>query len=350
MTSLHQVVEGTKKFLAISAGAIIGLILIAVLVNIGNSLKETFFPTPPPPPTVSFGKLPSITFPQNATAAAEFTYTLNTNSGTLPTFGDRATVYKLQQQQPTLLILPKLQTIATQVGFTDNPTTPSETTYQWTAATPFPMKLTINSLSLDFHMTADYIHNSNVIAATAIPTQSNAVQIATNYFSNAGIFPTDIDQTKTQTTLFSVTNGTLTPASSFSQAQIVRVDFYQQNVNNLPIYYPHPMNSPMYAIIASGANQAQIVEAEMVHKTILSDFNGTYPLKTTAQAFDDLKNGNAYIASYSGTGQTITIQNVFLAYYLGEDPEQYLMPIIVFQGNDNFYAYVSAITDAELSK
>jgi hypothetical protein len=39
----------------------------------------------------------------------------------------------------------------------------------------------------------------------------------------------------------------------------------------------------------------------------------------------------------------ITIRNIFLAYFESEEPQNYLQPIFVFEGDKNFTAYVSAV-------
>ena len=39
------------------------------------------------------------------------------------------------------------------------------------------------------------------------------------------------------------------------------------------------------------------------------------------------------------------IKKIYLAYYLSEQRQNYLMPIVIFEGNNNFYAYVQAVQD-----
>ena len=46
----------------------------------------------------------------------------------------------------------------------------------------------------------------------------------------------------------------------------------------------------------------------------------------------------------------VEINNVFPAYYVSTKTQVYLMPIFVFQGSNNFYAYVPAVTDEWINK
>ncbi|MCL5432856.1 MAG: hypothetical protein M1524_01950, partial [Patescibacteria group bacterium] len=76
----------------------------------------------------------------------------------------------------------------------------------------------------------------------------------------------------------------------------------------------------------------------------------TYPIKTADESFSDLQRGDAYIVSYDGTDPNIKIKNVYLGYYLGDTEQDYLMPIVVFEGNDNFVAFISAIKNEWLGE
>ncbi len=216
-------------------------------------------------------------------------------------------------------------------------------------ALPFK-RLIFDSLTNNYDLQSQFYADPTVLSAANLPTIPDAIAQAHEFFDTMQSFPKDIDPNKTTTQLLNVKAGSFYPASSLSTAQIIRVDFYQQDYNKLPIFYPNPPYSGISAIIASGKDQSvQIVEAHRNWQQI-TDQSGTYPLKTTAQAFDELQKGKAYIAAYTGTSTTIQINNVLMGYYVGPSQQKYLMPIIVFQGNDGFYAYVSAVTDAWIGK
>ena len=70
----------------------------------------------------------------------------------------------------------------------------------------------------------------------------------------------------------------------------------------------------------------------------------TYPLKSSSQAFEELKNSQAYIASIGqNLGGLVSIRKVYLAYYDAGFPVDFYQPIIVFEGDKNFMAYVPAV-------
>lgn len=351
-TQLEIITALTRKILAIIAGVICLFILVAIIINVGNAIKEAISPTPPPPPTVSFGKLPPIPFPPSGTIPT-ISYNIDTLTGSLPVLPTQLSIYKFNEPQPDLLALDKTKQMldGSGMGFTTNPIALSDTDYIWINTDPLPKKLQMNILSKDFTLNSDYINNQAVLYAVNLIDPPTAVQRATQFMQNLeGAFPTDIDTSKTKTSLYSINSGIVLPATSLSTAQIIRVDFFQKDVDKLPILYSTPFQSLINVQLASAPNNdSQVIQAQMIHKTIGND-KATYPIKTAQQALNDLKKGNAYIASISTGATTINIQNISLAYYISDLPQTYLIPIIVFQGDNNFTAYVTAVTDEWVSK
>ncbi|HEX8966014.1 MAG TPA: hypothetical protein VF820_06310 [Patescibacteria group bacterium] len=349
MTTLHRVTEATRKVLigfAIGIGSILFLIFFLRLLG---TIKDTLFPTPPTPPTMSFGKLPSLTFPQSSISGS-FTYALNTISGTLPTLPDRATIYPIQQPQANLLSFDDAQKVLAQNGFSGSAVTVSSEEYQWQQATSPFLKITYNIVNHNFSITSNYLADPTVLAAINLPSQIQATSLSKAFLTNISSYPSDIDESKTSVQLYDIQNSTLVSAISLSNAKILQVNYFQNNINNLPIVYPDTPNSTMQISVAAGTTQPQVVAADFYHQVVQTDKSATYPIKTAQQAYDDLKANKGYIASYNGSGNSITIKNVYLAYYLGKAQQQYAMPVIVFQGDNNFYAFVSAITDAPVGK
>ena len=107
------------------------------------------------------------------------------------------------------------------------------------------------------------------------------------------------------------------------------------------MYYPRPPYSTINFLIV-GDTIDPVVEAQFFHQDI-AETGETYPIKTADQAFEELRNGKGYIASFFGTSTTVKIKDVTLGYYISDRPQEYLMPIIVFHGDNDFIAYVSAV-------
>lgn len=344
MASLQKVTQTSRHILVIGLLIVVGIFVLISGVNFIKSLH----PTPPPPPTVAFGKLPPITFPQNVTNV-QFTFTLDTLSGNLPDLGDRTAVYKMHLVSPTLSSLDNAKALVANMGYTGDPTKISDTDYEWTNTDDLPKTLLLNIFTNNFAISSPYYSNQDVLQANNLPDQNGAINTVMTFLQNASLTPTDIDTNKTKATLLSINNDKFTQATSLANTQIIQVDLFQNDVNKLPIFYPDPTHSTMSLYVGGGSNAAQIVLANFNHQIIGSE-NATYPIITAQQALDMLKKGEAYIASYDTTGTSISIHNIVLGYYMSDQQQQYLEPIIVFEGSNGFYAYVPAITSAWISK
>lgn len=370
--SLHKATEFIKK-VGLGAGIGIGIIIVFVVIfQIGLVFKSIVSPPKVTPPDQKHGVLPALQFPQSE-FSNNFTYNINTISGTLPKFPDRIHVYPLVRETPNLLNLDKAKSKAANLKFVTQGKVLPEISlgngkYEWVETTGIKRRLKFNIISFDFSLSSNYLSNLTVLGALNLSDENNAIQTTQEFLNTIDLFPDDIDLTKTQTPtkdinyhtypqLFTIINGALIPTTSLSSAKVIRVDLYQKDLEyeldtgkkkavklkmKLPILYPHPPYSTMSFWVASGQNNAEVDAAEFMHREIKRETPGTYPIKSAEDAFEELKNGDAYIPSYLGLEKEILISNVYLAYYLG-DTQEFLMPIIVFEGQDNFFAYVSAV-------
>jgi hypothetical protein len=376
--TLHQTTELARKT-AIVTGIGLGIFLILFLfIQTGMFLGRIFFPPKTIPPNHAYEKLPAIPFPPNPYQGG-VTYTLNTLSGDLPVFPDRINIYPITKHEPNLLNLDKAKQKATTFKFIDlagnllPEKRVGDVVYEWAEPTGLKRILKMDIVTFNFSISSNYLSSLLVLNAQNLSNEQNAIETAQNFLKGVNLFPTDIAIESTQNhakeihyqtapQLFAITNGILTPATSLSKTQVIRVDFYQKPLTydldtgvpgsqkipmTLPIFYPRPPYSTMNFWIASGQGSPEVMATNFVHQdiTIPTDTVATYPIKTAKEAFEDLKNGQAYIAANEAATEDVLITNVYLGYYLGDIQQDYLMPVIVFEGNNNFFAYVSAVKE-----
>ncbi|MEX2013026.1 MAG: hypothetical protein WD967_01340 [Candidatus Levyibacteriota bacterium] len=343
MATLSSTTAWTRKIIkwvGIGVGLIVaGLILFRLFEFVKNQI------TPPPPPTVSFGKLPQIAFPHSQTDEA-LSYSIDTITGALPVFPDRTNVYKTIEMEPDLLALDKATEKVSRAGFNAFPSQVSEGVYQWSDgdSTQLPKKMVFNIFSSNFNISSPFLSDPQVLSANNLPNETAAINTAQNFLSDMSSLPEDLDLDKTQATLFSIKNGSLAPSTSLSNTQAVLVSFFQKNLNSLPIVYPNPNSSTMSVLVSGGERSPQVVKVDFFHQNIASE-SATYPIVTAQVAFDKLKNGEVFVASHNGGSDRVSIKEVYLGYYLGDQIQAYVMPVVVFKGNNGFTAYASAIKD-----
>lgn len=342
MLTLSQATAKTRKFIKFLTIFIASALVIILIVRGLIALKEIIAPTPLPPPTVSFGKLPKISFPESKTSK-KLKYSINTISGTLPAFPDRAVANKMVDYAPNILDVDNAHRKARNVGFSGRGVKLSDENYRWTEPSTLKKELTMNIITSDFIMTSLFLQDPRVIAARSIGNESGAAGVAQSFLQRIENFPSDIDIKKTTTIKYSIVNGTLIPATSLSNTQVIGVYFYQKDVNNLPIYYTNGGVSNIFILVASGESSPEVVAADFSHQYPLEN-SGTYPIKTSTEAFDELSAGKAYIARYDTKSDEIQIKKVYLGYFLSLRKQEYLMPIVIFEG-DGFFAYLPSVRD-----
>lgn len=386
--TLHNTVEFLKKFgIACSIG-LGGIIIIVIFFRIGIVVKNILFPPKIAPANQAYGPIPFLNFPQS-TVDGEFTYTIDTLDGTLPVFPDRLIVYPVIQDTADLLNLETVKDKIATMKLVDSAGNPlpeiprGGPMYEWEETTGIRRKVIFDIVAMDFTIASEYLGSNTVLRANSfrtLPDEFAAVDTIEKLLTDINLLPPDIDLEKTtkpdpeinyvtKPQLFSIVSGDLNPASSLSNAQVIRVDLYQKNIGykltagkagdltkfqefemDMPIMYPKPPYSTMNFLVASGPVDLDVVSAMYNHQEVNTETEAgkepaTYPIKTSDEAFADLQAGNAYIAAYSGSESQILVNEVYLAYFLGEEKQEYLMPVVVFEGPNGFFAYVSAVKD-----
>lgn len=343
MPTLNQTTKETKLIIKWGIISIALMVFIFLSIKVGGFLKEALFPTPAPAPTVTFGKLPKVPFPEDE-QTNNFSYSIDTLTGKLPIFSDRATIFKTTEQKPDLLAFEKAKQKASSLGFNQDPITLPDGIYKWQDQSSIEKKLTLSILELKLTLDSNFYTNEYVVSRKNLPSEDEAISIATDMLSDISMLIENIDKEKTSTTLFNIKNYALIPATSFAESQIIQVNFFQKDIDEKPVYYKSPYTPNISVYIAGGERRAQIVKADYFYQE-LSEEEATYPIKTADEAFEELKNGKAFYASLPIDKNEIAIKEITLAYYIPDKAYKYLMPIIAFQGDKGFYAYVSAIKD-----
>ena len=341
MPTLNKAKKQTQTILRWGGISLFIIFIFLMGVRFLTFVKDIL--TPPAPPTASFGKLDPISFPNQQ--KENIIYSLDTLSGFLPNFSDRAKVYKIAPDQPTLLGLNKTRERVSRVDFTLQETQIAQDVYQFSDSdSSLQRKITINIFSSDFTLSSPYLLTPSLQTLTNSNEKDNAIDKAKSFLVDLSLFPEDIDENKTKTSLYSIAEATLIPTSKIAGSKIVRVDFFQKDVDGLPIYYDKGISSTIDLLIGKENNGLKVVNATYFHKNI-SKNSSTYAIKSASTAFSELRQGKGYVASKPQNLVEISIKKVSLGYYIGELEQELLMPVVVFEGDNDFVAYISAVRD-----
>lgn len=320
-------------------------ILLRIFWSIFFALFLILFPPKAPPPNNAFGKLPAIKFPAVATPSAQLTFQLQTIEGDVPRASPSANVYFMPKTAPNLLAIGGAQEFAGRLQFDPTPIQESKNIYRFNDR-EFPLRrMRYDIVSGNFILRYAFEQDPSIFTEKNFPSPE-AIQVeATNLLQQYDLIKEDFARGATNVTFLRLNGVELTPTSSLSQADSVRVDFFRAAIGDMKLFTPNPSEAPV-SVIYSGAaaNKKHILELAYTYWPIDLTISATYGLITSSQAWENLQAGGGYIARYPTSGNIAVVRSVTLGYYDSYDPQTYLQPIFVFEGDNGFLAYVPAVS------
>lgn len=303
-------------------------------------------PLPPPPPDVKYGKLPKLIFPQMDQPT--LTYTLETRTGGLPVkMETQYKVFFMPILRPSLLAYDKSKAIANRLEFVAEPTKLSETDYRWDTSSPIPSSLTMNIITGAFVLDRRWQEDPVYVTPTIFYSDKQALDRTFNTLARVDLLPEDVKEGEHNFQYFRAENGQLVRAVSASQAQFIRVNLYRANIGETRVVNPRKDKGLISALLALQQEEdKQFVSIEYNYFPIEEETSAVYPLITPAEAWKRMQEGRGFVASYKEGSTSVVVREVTLAYYDSDIPQQYLQPIFVFEGDDEFVGMVPAVADA----
>ena len=344
MATLTETAYYSRKTITYGAIGIVAFLILRGLIIFGVATYRRLNPPPLPPPTVSFGRLPVLSFPQEQKQPA-LSYRLETVGGTTPDLGDRATVFFMPVRQANLLALDRMNKQAAKLDFDREPEQLSPRRYRWTSDAPLPASLTADIVSGSFFLEVAWQQDPGILAQTNLPDQDQAVQEARRFLQSAGLSADDLSGGNADVSFFKADINDMVPAVSLSEANFVRVDFFRSDVEDLVVYPPNPQRG-IVSLTFSGSRSKGKREVELRYNyfPVSYDQSATYPIKTSLTAWNELQAGEGFVAQVDPDVSQVVVRRVTLGYYDSALPQHYMQPIYVFQGDDNFVGYVAAIS------
>ncbi len=322
---------------------LVGLMVGRMVVTAGYNYWKATHPDPPPPPTAGFGILPSLQFPSQLTTEKPTSYVLETPTGKFSSFGDRAKVFLMTHPDPSLLADENARRVAAKLGFVGEPEIIGSSFYRWTKSEPLLTTLDLDINTLHFTVTTDYLSRPDILYASQLPTNFDAVKNVKSFLSSSGLLPSDAATSSGTVAMLKASGTDFVKAVSLSDANVLQVAIHRSPIDDAyAVFTPNDNKGTISGIVGSEGVDNSILEFSFAHHTVDYAQMHTYFIRSPEAAWQVLKAGEGYIA-HKGTTDQAVIRSVELGYYDSSDEQSYLQPIYVFSGDDDFLGYVSAI-------
>lgn len=350
LTDVNQIGRQALKWGII---VLVGYMVLKMLFSAFISFWKATHPAPPPPPTVGYGKLPKIEFPQTELTKPE-SYALETATGGFPQFPDRAKVYALEMATPSLLADEAVRKIAAKYGFVFEPDVLNANTYRWSRSQPLETTFEIDLQTKNFELSTDYLTRPELISNENVPDKYEAVSRVKSFLSQSSLLPDEVATNSADVTYLKAVGGELIEAESLSDANFMQVDLQRYPVDGAYRMYTPQGYKGIISAVVTGALRTDnsIVEIDYNYqpKPQITTVE-TYPLRSVKEAWRVLTSGGGYIAPPKNEQQLpeeVTVRNVQLGYFDAYQEQAFLQPIYVFTGDDGFMGYVSAVDSGYL--
>lgn len=347
MSSLTYTAYASRKMIKYGGSGLIAFVLLWSIASMSIKAYQLAHPKYIPP-TVRYGALPKIVFPEKQFEKKDFSFEF-TNDKT-PTFSDQAKVYITYRSSTKILALEEGKEIARQFNFENDPVEISEGIYEFKNEKT-NKTLIMNVLEGDFKLKYPYLEDQSILEEKNVPNKNNAIEIASSFLRSGNKYTDDLAQGEKKISYWKITDGTLKSVLAQSEANVIKVDFYRQSLDDKWDIVSPQAGEASVSILISGSDlsEKQIIEANFKYANIDRESFSTYPIKTVDQAIENLKSNNYWPLS-DVSAKNVVIRDIKLAYYEPITLTQYVQPIYIFSGDNNFVAFVSAVADKYTTK
>lgn len=346
--TLAQTASITKKIITLSAVILfLGLISFTVY-KIWHVYYISHLPPVVEKADIKFGLLPALEFPSSFVSSSNFSYSLDTTTGSLPKVGvDKGfdkimKVYFITRFYTTLLSPDRSKTLATKFSINTEPQILSETEYR------FQDSVKILTVNLD---TGNFLYNkeATISGKENLDSDDKLVLDFENVLSNLGILTDDLKKGRTKISLLKNSGGNLVSTDLRAETVAAQISLWPPNIDQKSIFTPNFNKALVSAtLIKSASDLENYLSLQFINFSIDTTTFATYPIKETEEAYNDLKAGKGIVILQPLKPQ-ISISSVYLGYFLSDKYTPFLQPIYVFEGQ-NFVAYVPAITNNFLTQ
>lgn len=321
-------------------------LIIGIVSFIGYRIWYTYYLSTLPPveekPDTKFGILPLPDFPKTSVSSSNFSYSLDTKTGGLPRVGidpgfeKLIKVYFVIKPYATFLSADKSQSLAGKFNINTAPQILSETSYRFKDG---EKSLTVDLDSGNF----TYVNEATSAAIENLDDDNRLISDFKNTLNNLGSLPSELKEGRAEVILLKIEGNTFSPTQLRTEASAAQISLWPKSLDGKLIFTTDFNKAYLNATVVNSASSLEnYLSLEFKHYQIDTQTFATYPIKSTDEAFEDLRKGKGTVLVEPKNPQ-VSITSASLGYFLPETYSPYVQPIFVFEG-PGFVSYVPAVS------
>lgn len=298
-------------------------------------------------PDLKFGILQYPDFPKTEVSSSNYSYSVDTQTGTMPKVGtDKGfeklvKVYFIPKPYSSFLSADRSKALAQKFAIDTEPQIQSENTYLFQN---LDRSLNINLDSGNF----SYINQSTPSAEVKLSDESRFVDDFQRILSNLVGTKEQLTGGRSKIIYFQGAGENLIQTNSRQDADFVQISIWPKSIDNKQIYTTEYSKSLVNALVYKSAEKIENFNSiDFVIWDIDTSTTATYPAKTVEETYADLQSGKGIVVLQPEKAQ-VSITDVYPGFYMSKNYYSYLIPIYVFIG-PSFAAYVPAVDNQYLN-
>lgn len=340
MTTLTGTVDTYKRLRKWVTGLVIFIIAAFVIFKIGGFIIKLISPEKAASATVAFGQLPRLDLSEGYPVLDGTQYTVDTISGSLPTFDTYVKVFVIDKPVSKFGDLGKAVEGARRAGFDETPTEITGGIAKFKDKTSENTILTVGISDLSVYLESDYLRNPAVVVNKP-KSAHNAITAVINFFESLNLPLSSFPEDQISSENVRIENGILEKADSLSAANLVRVIFNKEEIEEMQIINPDSDKPLVWGL----SDDKNVFAAQFVTGDIKKHRFSTYPIKPADIALSDLKNGQGAL-NKKPSSNIFAISDVKMGYLETKEYQPYLRPVYLFMGDGGMIAYVDAVDNS----
>jgi hypothetical protein len=295
-----------------------------------------------------FGTIPTPQVRQSLPFPAQPRFLLDTVEGSPITATPAAQVFFIPKERTRFGYLETMYLMAKTLGF-DTETLSHSLENNIGIFSQGTRELRVDTQTFNFTYVRTYDGEETLFEDSTIPSKERIETISSDLLRKLGSYHKIFSEGASNLTYLKYDPQTkdVETLPSSRGANMVEIDYFQPDLQGIKVVTEKYYTSSNHLVFAFPAGEPILLKGEISVWEWDKSNAGIYSLINGDEAWNRLQKKQAIIVANQNPSSTIKIESMYLAYLEPSVYQPYFQPVYVFQGVNNFIAYVPAVKQPE---